>query len=89
MRLDLFLRTSRLFLRRSLAQKACDDGRVFLNGRPAKAAREVTMGDTISIARESGTISVVVAELPTRKQVSKADSRQLYEVVANDQTLLS
>ena len=84
MRLDLFLRTSRLFLRRSLAQKACGDGSVFLNGRPAKAGREVTIGDTISIARELGTMSVVVTQLPSRKQVSKADSRQLYEVVAND-----
>ena len=49
MRLDLFLKWSRVILRRSLAKETCDAGRVTVNGQEAKAGREVRVGDTVSI----------------------------------------
>lgn len=49
MRLDKFLKASRLVKRRTLAKEVCDQGRVQINGRPSKAGTAVAVGDTISI----------------------------------------
>ena len=49
MRLDKFLKVSRLIKRRTVANEACDAGRVMVNGKPAKASRNVKVGDEIEI----------------------------------------
>lgn len=65
MRLDLFLKLTRLVKRRSLARELCDQGRAQVNGQPAKPAKEVKPGDRIRISYSSRTIELNVLALPT------------------------
>ncbi len=84
MRLDLFLKASRLIVRRSLAQKFCDANRVKINGLTAKSSREVRQDDEIEIRRENRLTRVKVLQLPDKKQVAKHDAANLYEVLADE-----
>ncbi len=61
MRLDKYLKVSRLIKRRTVANEACDGGRVTVNGRPAKASYDVKVGDVIEIAFGQRTLKVQVA----------------------------
>ena len=81
MRLDMFLKASRLILRRSLAQEFCDSGRVKLNGVNAKPSKEVKVGDLIEIRRGEKRTSFKVLAVPTRKQVSKEEASGLVDVM--------
>lgn len=76
MRLDKFLKVSRLIKRRTVANEACDAGRVFVNGRPAKASLNVKMGDILEI--QFGTNSVKVEVLDVQETVKKDDAKELY-----------
>ena len=70
MRLDKFLKVSRLIKRRTVANEACDAGRVMVNGKPAKASVNVKVGDVIEIA--FGTKSVkVIFRIQRRKRKQK------------------
>ncbi len=82
MRLDLFLKTSRLIARRSLAQEFCDAGLIKINGAAAKSAREVKAGDEIEIKRHTRLTRVRVLELPARKQVARGAAASLFEVIS-------
>ena len=82
MRLDLFLKLSRLCPRRTIAQKLCDAGFVLLNGRPAKSAHVVKAGDEIRIRRRDREIIARVLKAPASRNVSRSDADQLVEVVA-------
>jgi ribosomal 50S subunit-recycling heat shock protein len=82
MRLDLFLKTSRLILRRSLAQEFCDAGLIKINNLPAKSAREVKPSDEIEIKRHNRLTRIKVLQVPDKKQVSRADAANLYEIVS-------
>lgn len=82
MRLDVFLKLSRLCARRTLAQQLCDAGVVFLNGRPAKSAHAVKTGDEIIIRRRDHEIVVRVLNVPGTRNVSRRDSSQLVEIVS-------
>jgi ribosomal 50S subunit-recycling heat shock protein len=84
MRLDLFLKTSRLILRRSLAQEFCDAGLVSVNGSAAKSSKEIKAGDLIGIKRRNRLTTVRVSELPSAKQVSKSAAEGLYEIVSDE-----
>jgi len=84
MRLDLFLKASRLVLRRSLAQKLCDAGYVKVNGRPAKSGKEIKAGDLIDLRRGDRIIKVKVRQLPMSKQVARNDAADLYEVLSEE-----
>ncbi len=84
MRLDLFLKTSRLILRRSLAQEFCDAGLIKINNLPAKSAREVKPTDEIEINRHNCLTRVKVLQVPDKKQVSRADAANLYEIVSEE-----
>ncbi len=84
MRLDLFLKTSRLILRRSLAQEFCDAGLIKINNLPAKSAREVKPTDEIEINRHNRLTRVKVLQVPDKKQVSRADAANLYEIVSEE-----
>ena len=81
MRLDLFLKVSRLVLRRSVAQELCDAGLIFVNGSKAKASKEVKAGDTIEIKRRNRHTSVEVENVPLSKQVSKDAASGLYRML--------
>ena len=80
MRLDRFLKLSRLIRQRSVAKWACDAGRVYILGRKARAASEVRVGDELTINLRDRTIEVRVLEVPAGN-VSKERARALYEVI--------
>lgn len=84
MRLDLFLKASRLILRRSLAQEFCDAGLIFVNGAKAKSSKEVKAHDEIEIKRRSRITKIKVLEVPTKKQVSKEQAANLYEILSEE-----
>ena len=76
MRLDKFLKVSRLIKRRTVANEACDAGRVLINGAVAKASTKVKKGDIIEI--QFGTKSVKVEVLDVQETVRKDDVKELY-----------
>ena len=80
MRLDKYLKVSRLIKRRTVANEACDAGRVMINGKVAKAGSEVKIGDIIEIAFGSGSVKVKVIDVvdSPRKEVAAT----LYEPIA-------
>ena len=84
MRLDLFLKVSRLILRRSLAQDFCDANKVSVNNQKAKSSREVKVGDEIEIKKGSRLTRVRVLEIPARKQVAKHEAANLYEILSEN-----
>lgn len=76
MRLDKFLKVSRLIKRRTVANDACDAGRVLINEKPAKASAQVKEGDVIEI--HFGTSSVKVEVLDVAETVKKEEAKELY-----------
>jgi ribosomal 50S subunit-recycling heat shock protein len=82
MRLDLFLKVSRLCPRRTLAQELCDAGFVLVNGRPAKSAHAVKAGDEITLRRRDLTTRIFVLKVPNTLQVSRAEAPRLYQTVS-------
>ncbi len=80
MRLDLFLKTSRLVLRRSLAQKFCDANLVKVNGAAAKSSKEIKSADEIEIKRGNRLTRLKVLEIPDKKQISRERAANLYEI---------
>ena len=77
MRLDKFLKVSRLIKRRTVANEACDAGRVLMNGKSAKASLNVKEGDVIEI--EFGTRTVKVEVLDVQETVRKDEAKELYK----------
>ncbi len=77
MRLDKFLKVSRLIKRRTVANEACDAGRVMVNDRPAKASAQVKAGDIIEIG--FGTKSVRVEVLNVQETVKKEEAKDLFK----------
>ncbi len=84
MRLDLFLKASRLIARRTLAQKFCDAGLVKVNDSTAKSSREVKLGDEIEVKRGNRLTKVKVIQVPDKKQTSKQDAANLYEILSEE-----
>jgi ribosomal 50S subunit-recycling heat shock protein len=76
MRLDKFLKVSRLIKRRTVANEACDAGRVLINDRPAKASTAVKEGDVLEI--QFGTKAVRVEVLNVQETVKKDEAKDLY-----------
>ena len=81
MRLDLFLKSSRLCLRRAIAQKMCDAGLVLVNGKVAKPSTTVKAGDELSLRRRERITTVRVLSLPAARQTSRSEATSLYEVI--------
>ena len=79
MRLDKYLKVSRLIKRRTVANEACDNGRVSVNGRPVKASYDVKVGDRLEIAL--GTRTLVVEVLQVAEAVKKDDASAMYKEV--------
>ena len=76
MRLDKYLKVSRLIKRRTVANEACDAGRVLINEKPAKASAAVKEGDIIEI--QFGTKSVKVEVLDVQETVKKDEAKELF-----------
>ena len=76
MRLDKFLKVSRLIKRRTVANEACDAGRVLVNGKPARASLSVKTGDMIEI--QFGAKAVKVEVLDVQETVKKDEAKELY-----------
>lgn len=81
MRLDLYLKLSRLVPRRTGAKDLCDTGEVSVNGQGAKAGRDVRPGDRITVQLPSREVTVEVLALPTGRSVAKAAARELFRVI--------
>ena len=80
MRLDYFLKVSRIVKRRSLAKEMCDKKLVRVNDQIAKAGKEIEKGDSICVTFREQTLKVEVEEVPERG-VSKKEASTLYSVV--------
>ncbi len=81
MRLDLFLKASRLVHRRTVAQAMCDAGRVRVNDAVARSSRAVQVGDEIELRRGTRTLPVRVLTVPFLRQTSRQEASTLYEIV--------
>ena len=79
MRLDKYLKVSRLIKRRTIANEACDNGRVSVNGRVVKAGYEVKVGDRIEISLGGRTVAVEVLQIA--ETVRKDDAGGMYKEV--------
>ena len=83
MRLDKYLKVSRLIKRRTVANEACDNARISVNGRPAKASYDVKVGDRISI--EFGARTLTVEVLAAAEAVRKDDASAMYREVSENE----
>ena len=83
MRVDVFLKQSRLVKRRSLAKELCDDGAIALNGRAVRAGREVTVGDLLTLSLRRRRIEVEIVDVPKRPP-SAAAAIELYLVLSDE-----
>ena len=79
MRLDKYLKNSRIIKRRTVAKEACEQGRVEVNGRTAKPGLELKTGDEITITFGSNILKVRVLAMP--ETVRKEDADSMYEVI--------
>lgn len=79
MRLDKFLKVSRLIKRRTVANEACDAGRVLINDKPAKASADVKAGDILTI--QFGNKDVKVEVLDVQETVKKEEAKELLRYI--------
>ena len=84
MRLDLFLKASRLCSRRTIAQTICEAGRVSVNGTVAKSSHTVKAGDEILLTGRDKITKVRVLSLPTTRQTSRREATLLYETLSEE-----
>lgn len=80
MRLDKFLKVSRLIKRRTVANEACDAGRVMVNGKPAKASVNVKVGDEIEILFGQKSVKVRVQSIA--ETTKKDEAKDLFEYIS-------
>ena len=79
MRLDKYLKVSRLIKRRTVANEACDAGRVLVNGKPARASYDVKVGDTLTV--QLGARELRAEVLQVSETVRKEESGELYRIL--------
>ena len=79
MRIDKFLKVSRILKRRGVANAACDGGNVFVGGKQVKPAYRLKVGDEVSVRFSSGELKFVVKEL--NEKASKEEASRLYEII--------
>jgi ribosomal 50S subunit-recycling heat shock protein len=81
MRIDKFLKVSRILKRRTVAQEAAKQGKVFVNGKEAKPACQIKVGDVVEIEYTTGTLKFRI--LNVSETVKKNDATSLYEIVVD------
>jgi len=79
MRVDKFLKNSRLIKRRTIAKEACEQGRITINEKIAKPGTEIVEGDIITI--EFGTRTIKAEVLDLKEHVSKDDAKEMYRII--------
>ena len=79
MRIDKFLKVSRILKRRTVAQEACTEQKVIINGKPAKPSTSVKVGDEVEILYAMGTLKFRVLNI--KETVKKEEASSLYEVI--------
>lgn len=79
MRIDKYLKISRIIKRRTVAKEACDQERVMINDKPAKAGSDVEVGDIIKIQFGNKSITIKVTEV--RENVRKDNAINMYEII--------
>lgn len=79
MRLDKYLKVSRIIKRRTVANEACDAGRVTINGRPAKASVDVKVGDILEIQFGNKPVKVEVTDV--KETVKKDEAKEMYKTL--------
>ncbi len=79
MRIDKFLKVSRILKRRTLAQEAADSGRISVNGRIVKPSYQIKIGDVIEVAFNSGAVKFRVLDI--KDTVKKEQVESLYEII--------
>jgi ribosomal 50S subunit-recycling heat shock protein len=79
MRIDKFLKVSRILKRRTVAQEACDNSKVLVNGKEAKPSHRVKEGDIVEIMYSTGTLKFRV--LAVKEYVKKDEAQSLYEIL--------
>lgn len=82
MRIDKFLKVSRIIKRRSVAKEIADKGRIFINGRAAKSSTEVKPNDEVVIKFGNKTLTILVKEL--LNTTKKDDAERMYEITSED-----
>lgn len=81
MRLDKFLKVSRILKRRTVAQEACDSGKVDVNGKPAKPGCQLKVGDLVCVHFASASLTFRVKLL--KETVKKDEASEMYEIIAD------
>lgn len=79
MRIDKFLKVSRLLKRRTLANEACDGGRVSVNGRTVKPSYNIKIGDIVEIGFNSGAVKFEILDI--KETVRKENAESLYRII--------
>ena len=79
MRLDKFLKVSRIIKRRTVAKEACDKGIVTINGKQAKSSSEVKIGDVLEVTFGEKIMKFKITEI--REHVLKAEAKEMYEII--------
>lgn len=79
MRIDKFLKVSRILKRRTLAQQACDKGKVIVNGKEVKPAKQIKAGDEVELQFTGGSLKFRILEI--RETVKKDEAQSLYEII--------
>ena len=75
MRIDKFLKVSRLLKRRTLAQEACDGGRISVNGRVVKPSQNIKVGDIVEIAFNSGAVKLEILDIKETVKKEQAENK--------------
>ncbi len=79
MRIDKFLKVSRILKRRTLAQEACDKGKVYVNGKDVKPGHKIKVGDVVEINYVDGSVRFIIKEI--KETVKKDEAPSLYEII--------
>lgn len=83
MRLDKYLKVSRIIKRRTVAKEVCETGKVLLNGRQAKPGSDVKIGDVIEIQYATGSIKAEILSAP--EYVTKDGAKDLYKIISGSE----
>lgn len=81
MRLDKFLKVSRIIKRRTVAKEIADKGRILINDRPAKSSSNVVVGDKLEIGFGNKTLIVKITQII--ETTKKSDAAEMYEIIEN------
>ncbi|HFC9328159.1 TPA: RNA-binding S4 domain-containing protein [Enterococcus faecium] len=84
MRLDKFLKISRIIKRRSVAKEVADKGRIQINGKLVKSSSDVKVGDILKVQFGNKTLEVKITEL--HESTKKEDAQKMYEIISENRT---